>query len=414
MPVRQLLTNGSGPYAGTRKVWVNGVLTNDDSFSAPQSYLRYWSSRAWDNTPNFWALRRARAKLPDNNLGCEFEVNSSDDAVFLGQFYTPAGTTTRIQASRPAGGLTRIPSHGVSLTNFDLYSRLVDKARRSDFSLPIALVEGRRTVQMVAETARLLAGVMSDLRRGNFVGATRRLGIEPSRSQVGRFNRRFGRDPSMTAANYWLQYQYGWKPLMNDAKNAAEAVAELVNRSDSSTSSVSASSRLVQVLTYPNYVLENSPRFEGNVRLVVRISRRATWRFRPLAADLPGLLGLVNPFEVAWEIIPFSFVADWFLPIGRYLSSLDAPLRFSHIGGTTGYRMQEESVTVPTFGSMYGFNVPSMGGGYSRTRTTVSRNKLTSAPTPTLSSMSFEPKLGATRLTSAVALLRQQASRLGR
>lgn len=33
------------------------------------------------------------------------------------------------------------------------------------------------------------------------------------------------------------------------------------------------------------------------------------------------LSGLLDPEVVAWELVPFSFVADWALPIGDYLSN---------------------------------------------------------------------------------------------
>lgn len=34
--------------------------------------------------------------------------------------------------------------------------------------------------------------------------------------------------------------------------------------------------------------------------------------------------GVTNPASLAWELLPFSFVVDWFLPVGDFLSSLDA------------------------------------------------------------------------------------------
>jgi len=34
---------------------------------------------------------------------------------------------------------------------------------------------------------------------------------------------------------------------------------------------------------------------------------------------------LTNPALVAWELVPFSFVADWFVPIGSWLTAI-APL----------------------------------------------------------------------------------------
>lgn len=37
-------------------------------------------------------------------------------------------------------------------------------------------------------------------------------------------------------------------------------------------------------------------------------------------------LGLVNPLSLAWELLPMSFVVDWFIPIGGFLRQLTAPL----------------------------------------------------------------------------------------
>jgi hypothetical protein len=34
-------------------------------------------------------------------------------------------------------------------------------------------------------------------------------------------------------------------------------------------------------------------------------------------------LGLLDPLSVVWENIPYSFVVDWFIPIGDYLSMLN-------------------------------------------------------------------------------------------
>lgn len=45
-------------------------------------------------------------------------------------------------------------------------------------------------------------------------------------------------------------------------------------------------------------------------------------------------MGLTNPLEVTWELLPFSFVADWFLPIGDYVSILDSTLGYILKGGT--------------------------------------------------------------------------------
>lgn len=41
-----------------------------------------------------------------------------------------------------------------------------------------------------------------------------------------------------------------------------------------------------------------------------------------------------NPLELGWEAVPFSFVLDWVIPIGDYLSSLDALKGVKAVTGT--------------------------------------------------------------------------------
>lgn len=57
--------------------------------------------------------------------------------------------------------------------------------------------------------------------------------------------------------------------------------------------------------------------------------------YAPQNAALASLskLGLANPAEVVWELVPFSFVLDWFLPVGDWLSTLDAAVGYEFLDG---------------------------------------------------------------------------------
>lgn len=393
-----------------------GVVTSEGPSITPLSNEVFVKSRIWVRTPNFWALRRNRSILPDNAYAFSLTNVQEGEFFFRNQHTTPSGRVSwSLSVSKPQWALS--PDTGYSFSNFDLYSRLAQRARRSNFSAPIAAIEGRKTVQMIVGTARTLARTIYELRRGDLTTALRLLGITPTRTQRRRFDNAYGTNPASAASNAWLQYRYGWKPLLNDAKNAAEALAELVSRNgDPSTASVSASSRAQFYRAWFDMTIGVSPFSKGNVRAVDTFSRRATWRFRPNAADLPGLFGLVNPLEVAWEIIPFSFVADWFLPIGSYLSALDLPLRFSHVGGSEGYRRITHWTTEPTLASFLVGNFTAASGGQTVTyqQVQVNRSVLSGPPVPSISSMTFNWDLNAVRATSAIALLWQQASRLRR
>lgn len=44
--------------------------------------------------------------------------------------------------------------------------------------------------------------------------------------------------------------------------------------------------------------------------------------------------GISNPALLAWELLPWSFVIDWFIPVGDYLESLSAFDGFTFSGGS--------------------------------------------------------------------------------
>jgi hypothetical protein len=416
MPTFERVQTSTNPATLRRIIWsVNGVVESDGTSSDPVTSEVDVISKAWVRTPNFWQLRRNGSVLPENNFSYQRTVKLGPRFIYEWYTYSPSGRVYR-RVEVPGAWWNATPDHGFELTSFGIYSRLIQQARSSNFSIPVTVVEAGRTVQMVREVAGTLAGTIYDLRRGRLSSALARIGLTPTRSQRGRYDRNYGKNPAEAAANAWLQYQYGWKPLLNDVKNGAEALAEAVARNgDSMTRKVYSSDRVTHGRVWPNYVIGVSPHTTGTVTAQVRLSRRAVWKFKPNSADLPGLFGLTNPMEVVWEIIPFSFVADWFLPIGNYLSALDAPLRFDHVGGHEGYRDFTEWVTEPTsVGYLDGSQFQTGGQTSSTWRVLVSRTKLIGAPTPNLADMRFQMGINATRATSAIALLYQQASRLGR
>jgi hypothetical protein len=47
-----------------------------------------------------------------------------------------------------------------------------------------------------------------------------------------------------------------------------------------------------------------------------------------------------NVWQLAWELIPLSFVVDWFLPVGKYLDSLNATKGITFLDGYEGYKRE--------------------------------------------------------------------------
>jgi hypothetical protein len=50
--------------------------------------------------------------------------------------------------------------------------------------------------------------------------------------------------------------------------------------------------------------------------------------------DFVNSMGFLNPIEILWELLPLSFVIDWFLPIGTFLAALTADIGIQFKAGT--------------------------------------------------------------------------------
>lgn len=63
-----------------------------------------------------------------------------------------------------------------------------------------------------------------------------------------------------------------------------------------------------------------------------------------------------NPVELAWELIPFSFVVDWLIPIGDALSALDALHGVEQTTGTVTRKFKGATISTIIRDNAYGIN----------------------------------------------------------
>lgn len=115
-------------------------------------------------------------------------------------------------------------------------------------------------------------------------------------------------------ANAQLELSYGWLPLVSDAFQGAEYLAQNTGMPRVHKVSVS---RKVSAPPWDGstapalYFLTGMTAFH-RARIILRMTE-----------DVPPLYlsGLTDPLSTAWEALPWSFVADWFIPIGNYLQA---------------------------------------------------------------------------------------------
>lgn len=146
---------------------------------------------------------------------------------------------------------------------------------------------------------------------------------------------------SRTIAQEYLKYVYGFAPLMSDLYG----LAELAKRQSSTD-------LLLKARGFSNrdYYLGETREFARSYSRAKRLSgietcvaKTTLWaQIDPNFSGNRALnqLGLVNPASLVWELVPWSFVVDWFVPVGPVLSALTAPAGLIFVDGTLSFKAE--------------------------------------------------------------------------
>lgn len=189
------------------------------------------------------------------------------------------------------------------------------KMKRSDVNLAVAFAERNKTARMVTKTSLQCVRALRLLRRGNFWGAGRELGIRP------------GRPRGISVTERWLELQYGWKPLLQDVYGSVDALARRRGEDWIVTAKAAKSERIHSYFKGSSSGLDPNHGYGhalGTRGCFVRIDAIPTNDLLQVMSSF----GITNPALLAWELTPYSFVVDWLLPVGDYLESLDAMLGY--------------------------------------------------------------------------------------
>lgn len=372
--------------------------------------------KSWSLTPDFFTKRRQKVILPDLPFSFREEVRSISANLISSRVVLEPGIVDGQPCYKHHTFWESIPwcvmvgpsDYGELDSAASLKFKALRKAKMTQFNLPVFLAEMHKTSEMVVARATHLVKLIRALRRGDIDFFLRNLKVSvPSgkgRAVRSAFNKDFGRDARRAAANVWLEMTYGWSPFIKDVHDAVIATMDTSEQERHSLSKVRARTE-ARLDTRSRVTIQVSPNHSALLRRRVVEERRITWRFGIKPEDIPGRFGLLNPLEVAWELVPFSFVADWFLPVGDYLASVDVPLRFEHKGGTIGLKR----TTYDTYSDVRSSDKWSPSGGTSCKYLTVSREPLTGSPIPGFSEFDASFDIGVKRAISAISLLSQNS-----
>lgn len=257
-----------------------------------------------------------------------FSIGGTDESNFSRKFLP--GDTFMVDSSSKAENMARYALFG-ELSQIKL-------------NIGVSLAEGQKTIDLVASTASTIYDAYKNLRKGNlkkfnhvlFSNGKHTRRFSPKKETMDKYRslmKNKKRSPKQDEefekilANLWLSYSYGWVPLYNDVYGALIATFKeypgfpvKVTRKESGNIPGSA---------YSTETLEVS----GGVFYTDKVTKKVNVKRDPSHNIQNALeLGLQNPALIVWELIPFSFVWDWWNPVGSWLESQTATLglSFSH------------------------------------------------------------------------------------
>lgn len=200
------------------------------------------------------------------------------------------------------------------------YSRLINGTYGSDdpregglkadaAELGAALGERKQSLEMIATRSTQLLNFARKLRKLDFRGAEKVLGSVYSKKPVKGI-----KGHSQSFANNFLEYSFGWAPLIGDIGNAIDTLQNGVP-------AATIRGRGKNTTKYTSIVNGPGSRDLTTYTATYRVQLQCQIRVNNPNLFLANQLGLVNPASVAWELVPFSFVVDYFVNVNQFLAS---------------------------------------------------------------------------------------------
>jgi hypothetical protein len=158
-----------------------------------------------------------------------------------------------------------------------------------------------------------------------------------------------GRSAAKYAADAWLTWSFGVKPMIKDAKDAAESLAKYIHRKDHSVRLTGSAQKIWHESKKANSIPGGfGCHMEGYMHSVHTLSYRyvAGFQLNLKSANDYGVMphfglefGSIIP--TMWELLPYSWLVDYFTTAGSYLDDT-----FTSSGGTTSWCIQNRRYIV--------------------------------------------------------------------
>lgn len=194
-------------------------------------------------------------------------------------------------------------------------------------SAALTLLDGKGSVGMIANRLVTIGKIALAIKKMDLTAAFRYFGHTgakfTTRRGVTKLNkpipglpqsRKWVKKGIKDASSAWLEFTFGWSPLVQDVRQQMKVlerdylvyqpIRKTVNRNDINRTKV--------------YMFE-----DVFAQLDTRMTFKGLISVKNPNSDLMNRLGFSDPLQVAWDFIPFSFVADWALNVNGWLKNMN-------------------------------------------------------------------------------------------
>lgn len=344
---------------------VTGPFTKSWTYKGPPTTLGYMP--VWLTANRTWYRQHKPHNLP---LTFQYYAQKVDS------FHCSSGIVYTVADIGSLG-----PSYdGMTHALNKAYTKLVEDI--GDASLwAVNVAEYKQGINLIAKDGMILWKFCRALHRFDFPEAGRILSVNIPK----------GLKPTAKAfGNNFLKFHFGWEPLVKDIGAAVKTLTNPIN-----------SKRIVGKGSHRAFGRKTN---DLNGCFVTWLDTTKAIAGCTVTVTNPNLylaqqLGFVNPLAVAWELVPFSFVVDWFVNIGAFLGQMT---------DFAGLQVTDAFKTTHVLSKGSGSGLPDQPSvAYNVTYTAVYTSRTLGLPSVTLTPRPWKG-VSPVRAATAISLLLQQ------
>lgn len=130
-------------------------------------------------------------------------------------------------------------------------------------------------------------------------------------------------NPSKLFSEVWLGWKYGWEPTLKETYGMLNWLYRAFDDGQPFRGRASRYEKPSYTYKEPSYPyretwIDGKRIWRCEVKLWVGLGSSDAYNLSRITS--------LNPVSIAWELVPLSFVCDWFLDVGGYLQNMEAAL----------------------------------------------------------------------------------------